>query len=281
MKFSLASDIHLEFGHLDLSNSEKSEVLILAGDILVANDFKAKSKRVEVYHRFLEEVTSRYDHVVYVMGNHEHYHGDYAKTADILQEEFKYFTNFKFLNNSHVDICDVRFMGGTLWTDFNKMDPLSLQNIKHKMNDFNVIENSNVQVSFRSKDSDSNVIFKERNSRFSPQDAYEEHKLFLESIDESLSSNLDDKKVIVVGHHLPTYHSVPDEYKRDYHGNAGYASDLSEFILNRNRIQYWIHGHTHTACDYMVGSSRVICNPRGYHGYEASAQNFRIAQYSI
>ena len=30
----------------------------------------------------------------------------------------------------------------------------------------------------------------------------------------------------------------------------------------------WIHGHTHTAFDYWVQGTRIVCNPRGYaHEY--------------
>ena len=30
------------------------------------------------------------------------------------------------------------------------------------------------------------------------------------------------------------------------------------------RAALWIHGHTHTAFDYDVRGTRVVCNPRGY-----------------
>jgi len=30
----------------------------------------------------------------------------------------------------------------------------------------------------------------------------------------------------------------------------------------------WVHGHSHTAVDYEVAGTRVVCNPRGYPGEE-------------
>ena len=39
MKIALASDIHLEFGPITLTNDESADVLILAGDICVAKHF--------------------------------------------------------------------------------------------------------------------------------------------------------------------------------------------------------------------------------------------------
>ena len=281
MKFSLASDVHLVFGHLDLTNEEGSDVLVLAGDIFVANEFKTETKKSNMYRRFIEDVTGRYGHVVYIMGNHEHYHGDFAKTADVLRNEFKYFNNLKFLDNTFADICDVRFIGGTLWTDLNKGDPLTIEHIKRSMNDYQLVENSNNPVSYRVP-YETGVSFKTRSSKFNPIDGAEEHKKCLATISEVMDAYQDDKKIVVVTHHLPTFESVPHEYRREYHGNGAYVSDLSNFILDRPRIKYWIHGHTHDPCDYMVGdNTRVICNPRGYIGYETIAKTFKIKQYEV
>ena len=56
--------------------------------------------------------------------------------------------------------------------------------------------------------------------------------------------------------------------------NGGYSSNLEEFILDRPQIKVWTHGHTHDTFDYMIGSTRVMCNPRGYNGYEERAKEF-------
>jgi len=45
--------------------------------------------------------------------------------------------------------------------------------------------------------------------------------------------------------------------------NPAFASDLENLILEF-QPELWIHGHIHTACDYTIGKTRVICNPRGY-----------------
>lgn len=281
MKISLASDVHLEFGYLDLKNDEGSDVLILAGDIFVANDFTIKTKRADVYRQFIEEVTTRYGYVVYVMGNHEHYNGDYAKTHKILEEEFKYFNNLKFLNNTYANICDVRFIGGTLWTDINNMNPVSVEHIRRVMNDYHVVENSDILTSYKIKNEDGSVTFKQRESRFTPETTYEDHKKCISMINEVLDAYQDDKKIVVVGHHLPSYASIPDHFKGDFHMNGAYASDLSNFILDRPRIKYWVHGHTHNPCDYMIGETRILCNPRGYYGYESRANKFNIVQFEV
>lgn len=68
------------------------------------------------------------------------------------------------------------------------------------------------------------------------------------------------EKTVVVTHHAPHEQSVPDEYK-SHPLSPAYASDLSR-LLGRSKL--WIHGHIHFNADYMVGATRVICNPRGY-----------------
>jgi Icc-related predicted phosphoesterase len=45
--------------------------------------------------------------------------------------------------------------------------------------------------------------------------------------------------------------------------NAAYASDLSD-VIEQGRPALWLHGHTHDSCGYQVGSTRIVCNPRGY-----------------
>jgi hypothetical protein len=74
-----------------------------------------------------------------------------------------------------------------------------------------------------------------------------------------------DKRCVVVGHHSPSFQSVSDEYKSEYLMNGAYHSSLEEVMLDRPQIKLWTHGHTHHPFDYVIGETRVVCNPRGYH----------------
>ena len=58
--------------------------------------------------------------------------------------------------------------------------------------------------------------------------------------------------------------------------NGGYSSDLDQFVVDHPRICLWTHGHTHHEFDYMIGATRIVCNPRGYVGYEARADGFEL-----
>lgn len=41
-----------------------------------------------------------------------------------------------------------------------------------------------------------------------------------------------------------------------------YCNNLDKFIM-KHQPDLWIHGHVHNSNDYMVGTTRVISNPRG------------------
>ena len=44
---------------------------------------------------------------------------------------------------------------------------------------------------------------------------------------------------------------------------ARFVSDL-DHLTGGDRVQLWIHGHTHDSFDYRLNGTRVVCNPRGY-----------------
>ena len=63
--------------------------------------------------------------------------------------------------------------------------------------------------------------------------------------------------------------------------NGGYHTDLSEFILDHPEIVLWTHGHTHEPFDYMIGTTRIVCNPRGYAGHDENADVFQLKYLEI
>ena len=295
MKIAVCSDVHLEFGPLSLENTEDADVLILSGDICVANDLKERDSynlkgendKSNQYHTFFQECCARFPSVVYIAGNHEHYHGDYAKSIGIIRTHLGYLFNLHVLDKESVILNDHLFIGGTLWTDMNKEDPGTLRHIKGYMNDYRIIENSNEVVHYKTpiygnKEDGSidynNVVsmeFHTRSAKFSPEDSVKDHKATLEFIKTTIASN-PTMPVVVVGHHSPSKQSTKPQYEHDVTVNGAYSSDLTEFILNHPQIKVWTHGHTHHEFDYMIGSTRIVCNPRGYIGYEYEADNFKL-----
>ena len=283
MKVALASDIHLEFGPISLENTENANVLILSGDICVAKDILNRDdngifdrfSRSNTIHTFFQECCERFPQVIYIMGNHEHYHGDYNDTITNLRNRFGYLANLHILDKQMVQLGGVSFIGGTLWTDMNKEDSLTLLHMKGMMNDFRCVNNSKNVVNFKTFDENGNAEFKTRAAMFTPEDAVVDHREMLEYIRIMIEGKF-DHKFVVVGHHSPSKLSTKPQYEDEVIMNGGYSSDLSEFILDHPQIKLWTHGHTHHKFDYMIGSTRIVCNPRGYINYEPEADNFEL-----
>ena len=108
----------------------------------------------------------------------------------------------------------------------------------------------------------------QRPSKFSPEKSIVEHKGMMERIRETLTCIQPGSKVVIVGHHAPSKSSTKPQYQGDFIVNGAYSSDLSDLILDNPCIKLWTHGHTHSSFDYMLGSTRIVCNPRGYYNYE-------------
>lgn len=277
MKFALGSDIHLEFGEIVLKNTGGADVLVLSGDICVAKDLAfTDSHKSQKWMKFFEQVYSEFPHVIYIMGNHEHYHGDFAKSYDQLKGALAEFPDIHVMEKESINFGDVTFVAGTLWTDMNKEDPNTLFGIKGYMNDYRIIDDSSTLVNYR--DADGN--FHTRTGKFSPEQSVVEHKRMLQFI-RDIVDHRHDHKFVVVGHHAPSKQSTKPRYRDDVMVNGAYSSELSEFILDRPQIKVWTHGHTHDKFDYMIGSTRIVCNPRGYINYEDCADSFQLQYIDV
>jgi len=144
------------------------------------------------------------------------------------------------------------------------------------MNDYRIIEDSSEPVYYR--DADGN--FQTRVGKFTPEKSVDEHKAMLMVIDE-VTKDIPNGRFVVVGHHSPSKLSTKPRYQDDVMVNGAYSSDLSEFIMDRPQIKVWTHGHTHHEFDYMVGETRIVCNPRGYYGYEDQAGLFKLKYIEV
>lgn len=250
MKIQVVSDLHLEFSDINIKNTQNTEVLILAGDILVADKlFKHGSELGQRFRDFLSRVSFQFPHVIYVAGNHEFYGGGhFYGHVDLLRAWCNNnYDNIYYLEDDVKKIDNIMFVGGTLWTDLNRGDPLTAFHIKECINDYRAIKN----------DRKGYVPIK-------PADTMERHvntKKYFETV---IDNAHPDQKIVVVGHHTPSWQSCAEQYRHDFLMNGGYHNNMEDFILDRPKIKMWIHGHTHVAFDYMIGETRIVCNPRGY-----------------
>ena len=267
MKIKLVSDLHLEFSDINIQNNEGCDVLILGGDICIAQDLHdhpepnntadqaaiaagtglgRRQQAAQRYRDFFKRCSFQFPHVIYIMGNHEFYNGKFFAGIDYMREELAKYPNIYMLEQDTKIIDDVTFVGATLWTDMNRGDPLTMHAIEGMMNDFRIIRND-----------------KRNFATMSARDVASRHARTLQYF-RSVLAEQHDRKFVVVGHHSPSFQSMHPMYQAQTLMNGGYHSDLSEFIIDHPQVKLWTHGHTHHPFDYVIGETRIVCNPRGY-----------------
>ncbi|WP_047540070.1 metallophosphoesterase family protein [Methylotenera versatilis] len=231
MKILILSDLHLEFASFTPPFAEV-DVVILAGDIW--------KKDLGIY--WARETWPNTE-VIYVAGNHEFYGGERNAVIQLLRDAAED-TDVHFLDNDEVVIDGVRFLGATLWTDFNlfgaELRDKAISAGKQGLNDFRMII--------------------EGDDTFSLNDAIALCNKSVGWLKSKLTTVDDIAKTVVITHHLPSMQSVSERYRSDIL-SACFASNLDE-LLGYSKL--WIHGHTHDSFNYTTNGTRVVCNPRGY-----------------
>jgi Icc-related predicted phosphoesterase len=190
------------------------------------------------------------------LGNHEYYYGIIPELTDTLKKKAEV-TNIHILENEELIINDIVFLGCTLWTDFDLYGNIkrATDYSKSMMNDYRLIR---VMPGYRRLDTSDVIDF--HNESF---------KWLSEKVEEYKG-----KKIVVVTHNGPSIKSCLLKYKNDPL-TASFVSNLEGFI-KRSNISLWVHGHTHNSADYMIGNTRIICNPRGYCRDFDNNENFEF-----
>ena len=282
MKIITGSDLHLEhyFNFMDFGfssyfkhNEYEADVLILAGDVL-----DTSCLFLDRVDEWFSNLSDRYEHVLYVMGNHEHYCGDFALTAERIGRQLARYPNIRLLDKRGVTINGVRFFGGTMWTNFNNGDPIAMYDAKRGMNDYYMVKNSKTPVSFKKKDENGNVTFHEREGKLTPHDVLEDHNAFLAALKADLEVH-STKDFYVITHHSPTYAMCHDDF-RGHPLNACYHSNLEHIMLDNPQIKKWSFGHTHGRKRLTIGECEIILNARGY-AQERISQTFDWAEIDL
>lgn len=249
MKIRIMSDIHNDVNYehpFRLADMDK--FTIVAGDI--------SGSRYDT----IKWVNDNMRNGIIIGGNHSGYSDDNVSLQFIhkeLSDYYKLEDNVSYLENAYKIINDVVFIGATLWTDFRlDGDTFQLWNMQHATRHMN---------DYRYNHYDDNGELR----LLKPQDTLDMFNKSFAFIEETVKK-FADKKVVVITHHAPSIKSIHSKYLSGY-TNSCYASNLEQFILDNPNIKLWIHGHVHSNFDYMIGDTRVVCNPRGYEMY---AENF-------
>ena len=248
-KLRLFSDLHLEFANHDPSHiwtkkdTDKEQILILAGDIDLGDNGQW----------WMDKLSDSFKYVIRILGNHEGYQNDYYKVIEAWKAyELSGPKNFHFLHNDQRIIEGVRYLGGTMWTDFNDGDINAVLSARVILSDYR-----DIRVGF---------------DYMTPEFATREHDKFMDFLLKKFEERYDGKTVVI------THHSPGNAIKRSrntgYELDHAYYANLEKLIGDYNVVDLWCHGHLHTSEDYLINETRVVCNPYGYHSEKMVNKNF-------
>jgi Icc-related predicted phosphoesterase len=243
VKILVLSDLHLEFEHPFEVQATDANVVVLAGDINLG------IRGVEWAKKAFPGLE-----VVYVAGNHEFYKHHWTKLLNEVRAAAEG-SNVHFLEDEELLIGEVRFLGCSLWTDFalfgDEQRHQAMIEAAETMTDYKKIRAPRVKAGF-----------KDDYSKLKPIQTIERFYRSKRFLEQNLGISFGGSTVVVT-HHLPSRRSLALRFLGSS-SSAAYASDLTA-LIEECGPNVWIHGHAHSSSDYALGSTRIICNPRGYH----------------
>jgi len=254
MKIQLLSDLHLEVHpHFHPQPAPEAQLLVLAGDIgsyqtgslLDGDDFG------------LERFSPRRGWpvpVLYVPGNHEYDNLDFDATHVRLRETCDRL-GIAWLEREVLQSGGVRFIGTTLWVDFDAL-----------VTDSDRLDGSNARVlkkrekAFRAANYYLQKMGTTRRGQPLLADGWRELGLECEQWLRRALAVPFDGTTVVVTHFAPSLRSADPRYGLTP-GTAGFCNSLDELLP---LAQFWLHGHLHCQQDYEAGACHVMANTLGY-----------------
>ena len=235
MKLQIASDLHLEYAPEWELPAGNADVLVLAGDVgthaLGLEAFRDRARRQPI---------------LYVPGNHEYYCGHFTRVGEALRARARQLGLY-LLDGDAVVLGGVRFLGATLWTDFELFGcayrPEAMRRAHGAIPDYHVIS------------ADDGWLV--------PEQTWAWHRAAVAWLRDRLAEPWAGPTVVIT-HHAPHPGSLHPRFAR-HPLSPAFVSNL-ENLLGPARL--WIHGHTHDSFDYVVADTRILCNPRGYDPFE-------------
>jgi predicted phosphodiesterase len=252
MRLQLMSDLHLERYPDFLPKAAPGvDVLVLAGDI---GSYQTGSRLADEdfgLARFSTLVPNApWQHVLFVPGNHEFDGLEFDDTCERLQAACKRH-GITWLDREVITMGSVRFVGTTLWSDFDA---------------FAVAEKDlTKQLKLRDKAFRAANFYLRKNSTLKQgepvlAEGIREMSLSAQTWLRQTLSEPFEGSTVVVTHFAPTLQSVDPRYGL-MPGTAGFCNSHDDLLP---LAQVWMHGHLHCPHDYHHRGCRVVANPRGY-----------------
>lgn len=256
MALRVLSDRRVSLGSIQKRTGRRPDVIVLAGDIC---EGVAGIEWAGLLRRKFRIP------VIYVPGNHEPY-GEILPLLRVEMAQAAQTHDVMLLDDRTRVIQGVRFVGSTLWTNFEICGggdrAWAMRDAATCMNDFRLIE----------------VIEEDGRERvLTPSDTVALHEKSVAFLDAALADAL--LPTVVVTHHLPHPNSIAPRYRAS-RLNAAFCSNLEPLIL-RHQPLLWIHGHTHDSMDYCIGNTRIVCNPLGYGDENPWFDPFKVATIEV
>jgi Icc-related predicted phosphoesterase len=227
MKIQLISDLHMEMMSYEKRLKLTLELTKTDADVcILAGDICNKNCADEVLSRFCRS----YEYVVFVPGNHEYYGEGFDDFYGVMEEIATKEPNLVWLDPTRPPqtIMGQRFIGNTLWYPSNPDTDMLIRG----WSDYHHI-------------------------RFLTPTVFHLNEMSTKYIEQNIQEG-----DIVVTHMAPSYQSVGSMW-RGAMTNCFFVSEMEDVILDK-KPKFWFHGHMHDPLDYMIGDTRVVCNPRGY-----------------
>jgi predicted phosphodiesterase len=254
MKIQLLSDLHLEVHpHFAAQPAPGADLLVLAGDIgsyqqgSLLEDADFGLARFSPLHGWPTPV-------LFLPGNHEYDGQDFDAAHDRLRETCARL-GMVWLERAVVQIQDVRFIGTTLWTDFDALGPAPDQPGAALAQQLRAREKAFRAANFYLRKTGS-VRF---DAPMLAQQVREQGLLCQQWLRDALLQPHAGRTVVVT-HFAPSLRSADPRYGMTP-GTAGFCNTLDGFVA---QADLWLHGHLHAPSDYMLHGCRVVANPLGY-----------------
>ncbi len=242
--------------------------------LVIAGDLSSNHQIIDMKYSngdcWLQRVARKFKYVVFVLGNHDYYKRNFSDEHKLLKADIIALglDNVHLLEQDTVTLDQVKFVGGTLWTSFNKHDPRVLAEWKH------IMLTDMVNIGCGAKTVQAYYTAELRAPDLRAPQVYERFMNTKSFIMKNLE-HAPDQKLVIVTHMAPSELSVNARYKHrpsQLMMNYYFFSNL-EREVTASGADFWFHGHMHDPVEYVLGQTRVVCNPRGYP-YEGTRSSF-------